>query len=596
MLTATRERKQKTVVEDIVTVLPSVFADPVSSGSDVTEPTTKQELFTSVYSSLAEYFGRVKSDTGYTDFVEAVTEITEAHQEACSGPPDERPSPKDIPGLVERFARLPLSEARELRKIFGEMLCIKNEVHSSRMKRQDPCAGPGAGFDQVLGRCQFFARLNKSIEDEYKQRLEVVFNFNISANPFQCLAFVVDTTASMQEEIEAVKGVIRGFVSSEGEHAGCYVITQFNDHASLDRWPYYYPFVQPQRGVGKPGNGIHAVSDSSHSFFLNPVDYGPAGVFDTTSVADLDELLNFTDSLNADGGQGDCLEFGMHGIYEALLAKHQSYGSTVMHNFSQIIVITNSGATDSAFSDNVTELAHKREVCIHLLLSKGGVCPDFPRFDSYMEVSNQTGGITVLAEPTEIKQLINLFGRFRFTYQKGSSCKEFYRNRRNYAKRNTPERCQHFTIDVFTNILQFLITTQESQSNATVRKPSGEIENIDLFSGYGSLKVLHPEVGEWSVCVKSGTLSISFNNQVLLDFVVTFIEKNEQLPTRISTTMNVPPGCKLCVGGSQCNIFLYTDNYLTLLGDYCVNKLWLQVKTITGYCTIIFTVQYLDIA
>ena len=230
ILTATQERNRVALVEDVKTVLPSIFPD--TGGPP---PTTAEELFTTTYISLTEDLGRVKSDTGYTNFAEAVTEITEARQEACSGPPDERPSPEDIPGLAERFARLPLSEARELRKIFGEMLCIKNEVHSSRMKRQDPCAGvvcPSAGFDAVVDVCEFFACLDKDIEDRYGTRLAAVFGFVIDFDHFPCLAFVVDTTGSMGEEIRAVQNLIMAFVSSEQDEPACYIITPFNDYGA----------------------------------------------------------------------------------------------------------------------------------------------------------------------------------------------------------------------------------------------------------------------------------------------------------------------------------------------------------------------------
>ena len=244
ILTATQERNQKTVVEDVVTAFPRIL------DSNGTEPTSAEELFASVYSSLAEDFGRVESDTGYTNFVEAVTEITEARQEACSGPPDERLTRADVPGLAQRFSRLSLSEANELRKIFGEILCIRTSAESSaRKKRQDPCAGtmcPARGFDDPsLTECQFFECLDNDIEDRYGTRLEVVFNFLDVASPFPCLGFVVDTTGSMADEIRAVQNLIMAFISSEQDEPACYVITQFND------WHYFTDKGETPPGPGK---------------------------------------------------------------------------------------------------------------------------------------------------------------------------------------------------------------------------------------------------------------------------------------------------------------------------------------------------------
>ena len=284
------------------------------------------------------------------------------------------------------------------------------------------------------------------------------------------------------------------------------------------------------------------------------------GVYDTKQVGDLQNMLNNVEYLRASGGGGDCVEFGMHAIRESLRAPHPYYGGVALDNFSQIILITDAGAKDGELQDAVIELAHRREVCIHLLLSTRGYCPN--SFGSYLNVSRETGGTTVWVDPDEIEQLISLFGQFRTTYQAGTSCEDFYSNF-NRKKRNSPEQCESFRVSVFTNILKFLITTQPSQSQATVRSPSGAVTEVSIFSGYGSQTIVHPEIGEWFVCVENGTLSISFNNQVLLDYVVTFIEEDEQSPTRVASTTNVPPGCK-CYSFATlvgAHASLYTDNH-----------------------------------
>ena len=244
VLTAAQERNQKVTVEDVVSVFPRMLANTLG-----TEPTSGEELLTLVYNSLAEVFGRVESDTGYTHFKEAVTEITEARREACNHPPDERLTREDVPGLAQLFERLPLSEATELQKTFGEMLCIRTSAESSaRKKRQDPCAEamcPARGFDDPsLTKCQFFECLDNDIEDRYGTRLEVVFNFLDVTSPLPCLGFVVDTTGSMRSEIRAVQNLIMAFVSSEEDEPACYVITQFND------WHYF-----TDRGETPPGPG-----------------------------------------------------------------------------------------------------------------------------------------------------------------------------------------------------------------------------------------------------------------------------------------------------------------------------------------------------
>ena len=251
-LTATEEREKVAVVKDIESALPKFFPD-----SGDTEPATGEEVFKGAYGSLTKDFGTVESDTGYTDFLEAITEITETARKVR---PDKRRSVDDVSDLVELFATLPLSETHELRKIFGEMLRLKNEGRSRRIKKQlyasdsdydydyDYCAGvvcPDEGFAGVVDDvCEFFACLESDIENRYGTRLEAIFGFLHVDAPLPCLGFVVDTTGSMGQEIKAVQNLVMGFVSSEKDEPACYVINQFND------WHYY-----KERGITPPGEG-----------------------------------------------------------------------------------------------------------------------------------------------------------------------------------------------------------------------------------------------------------------------------------------------------------------------------------------------------
>ena len=240
VLTATQERNRKAIVENIVTVFPNIFA-----ASNGTEPTSKEELFASVYSSLAEGLGRVKSSTGYNEFVEAVTEITEAHQEACSGPPDERLSLEDVPELSQQFATLPLTEVQELQRIFGKMLCINSYGPSAGRKRKKKdthclvtCPCPLEDFVKVDCPCGFFACLLKYFNTA---RGKSVFGFStFDDDGFRCLGFVLDTSGSMTNELEAVKKLTSFFVAKEQDEPACYVITPFNNFGPL-----------PIRGRGK---------------------------------------------------------------------------------------------------------------------------------------------------------------------------------------------------------------------------------------------------------------------------------------------------------------------------------------------------------
>ena len=243
-------------------------------------------------------------------------------------------------------------------------------------------------------------------------------------------------------------------------------------------------------------------------------------------------------ALRAHGG-GDCEEYGMNGIQETFRSRDPHYISDTMTEGSQMILITDAFAKDASLADDVIAEAHQRKVCIHLFLSTSVCGGDF---SSYIRVATETGGRVVRATSTQFNDLIGVFGEFSTSY-KNSPCTEFYRfGGRKKRHTRTTGRCHTFRVSTFTNILKFLLTTGQSQ--ATVRKPSSETVNINIVGGYGAYRQVGPRPGEWSVCVESGTLTVVFNNRVLLDFVVTFVKEDESSPSRLTATSGFPPACK----------------------------------------------------
>jgi len=247
VLAATREQEQQKVVETVQEVLPDIFPTTDNATNDTTIS------LPSVYNSLTVQFGVNRSDSGYSKFVEAVNEITEAKQEACSGPLDGRPSVADVPRLVQEF-RTAISTTQQdlstLRTLYGTMLCIKDQTgrsHSMRRRRRqetispcnisidcyehrpEECSCPSEGIDGdcIFCPCEFFRCLDP--EDVLKPVLGFV------EYDRQCLAFVVDTTGSMKEEIAATKAIIQSFIRSEEElnDTGCYILMPFNDYDIL---------------------------------------------------------------------------------------------------------------------------------------------------------------------------------------------------------------------------------------------------------------------------------------------------------------------------------------------------------------------------
>ena len=252
VLAATREKEQKKVVETVQEILAGILP---TSNTTANDTTSGGASLTTVYNSLTEEFGVNKSNSGYSKFVEAVNEITEAKQEVCSG--DVRPGVSNVSRLVQEFRaafNTTKKDLLKLRIIFGKMLCIKDEIEKlkskGRERRQEPipecggfgtpclertpeectcpseeCTCPSGGVygDCIFCPCEFFRCLDP--DDVLKPILGFV------AEEIQCLAFVVDTTGSMEDEIAAAQEIIRSFIRSEEElnEVGCYILMPFND-------------------------------------------------------------------------------------------------------------------------------------------------------------------------------------------------------------------------------------------------------------------------------------------------------------------------------------------------------------------------------
>ena len=238
-----QDKKQEEVVESIVAdiapeLIAGIFNTTVySHPNSTTEPVSVIEV---VYTSLSEKFDVKPSETRFNSFVEAVTEISTIEEEACSG---DAVRSEDIPRLVNEFkhAFSRPSRSRDLaaiRSVYGKMLCIKRQVGSTsrRRKRETPgdplelcpdgvdCECPPGGLDgDIVCPCQFFRCLDPD------DHLKPIFGF--VADAIQCLAFVIDTTGSMETKISAAKKIILEFVRSEEDVGewGCYMLVPFND-------------------------------------------------------------------------------------------------------------------------------------------------------------------------------------------------------------------------------------------------------------------------------------------------------------------------------------------------------------------------------
>ena len=182
------------------------------------------------YESLAESFDNRTSVIGFSNFIEAINEIAIAEAIACSS--SDLP---DIYQLASDFANFTLSQGltdeslREICIILGEILCAESMEERSLAGMECPsrgdCTCPPDGISpSITCTCEFFACLD--IEDH----LGPIFGFS---NPVRgpCIAFIVDTTGSMADEIAAIRTAIVDFVTNEEgvNELRCYILVPFND-------------------------------------------------------------------------------------------------------------------------------------------------------------------------------------------------------------------------------------------------------------------------------------------------------------------------------------------------------------------------------
>ena len=227
------EMDREEVIVEIATVLDSVLTSPLGDILS-NETTSDKPPLQIVYEAIAEELEVQVSDEGFCNFTEAITQITEAKKAACEG----NISEADIPQLGRDYNALRYdieANIEKIRDIFGKMLCLSEKEHDQKRKRQDSttyhcpkfgtkCSCPSMGNQLCV--CEFFACLDP--KDDVKPVFGLIDVIVPGYTP-PCLAFAVDTTGSMREEIEAAKEVVSNFIASEEDGPACYVLQPFND-------------------------------------------------------------------------------------------------------------------------------------------------------------------------------------------------------------------------------------------------------------------------------------------------------------------------------------------------------------------------------
>lgn len=194
--------KRNATFEDVKGSITKVVVSSDDSGKNDRE----------LYEEIATNLKRPVTDGDYLLYTKAVGEIAIAAFQYCETFDVSKISADDITTLINTFKRnLDDKKLREARRIYGILLCIRNKQSSKR----------SADAELV----NFF----ESLDGEVLEDLIFSYGEEEEEDAKYSLAFVVDDTGSMSEEIEAVKALINGFIRTENDEPISYILSTFND-------------------------------------------------------------------------------------------------------------------------------------------------------------------------------------------------------------------------------------------------------------------------------------------------------------------------------------------------------------------------------
>ena len=187
---------------------------------DTTENvTTDKEAFTKIAATI-----KVKNTTeNFVHFQNAMSEISEASYEACHGSSGSLVVLEKTQELINKFKKAVHDKnPMEARQFFGRLLCLKEKylINNTLVVKRDD-------HNEIQLLNELFNKLSST-------DFPVLFNFlELEITEIPALAFVVDDTGSMGDEIDAVKDLIKAIIKAERDAPVFYILGTFNDPGNL---------------------------------------------------------------------------------------------------------------------------------------------------------------------------------------------------------------------------------------------------------------------------------------------------------------------------------------------------------------------------
>ena len=146
---------------------------------------------------------------------------------------------RDRSQLAEEFETLFLAQDRDLanvRLVYGKLLCLNTRSEQRKKRQTEPCTCSFAetieeeDLSKAKSICEFFKCLALKFEIE---ELAPIFGLEVSGSSQQipsCLAFALDFSGSMVEELDAARQIIRGFLVNDASFNVqlCYILVAFS--------------------------------------------------------------------------------------------------------------------------------------------------------------------------------------------------------------------------------------------------------------------------------------------------------------------------------------------------------------------------------
>lgn len=231
------EENRQVVIDSLLETFSGLSSTP---GEDL----VNSSLHT-IYTAFSKKFSKNTTKMGFCHFLESLNMISAYYYEANTQCALNRTLSENIHALVQNFrTAYSTKNSIEMCDLFGKMLNLKDRTSDKSslkgIQRRDvedcpfsknDCSCPldGINSTELLCSCQFFACLDEG------RTLMPIFEGFVG---LECLAFVLDTTGSMKDEIDVTLQVIKDFIASE--ELGCYLLVPFNDKGNSKSSKYSY--------------------------------------------------------------------------------------------------------------------------------------------------------------------------------------------------------------------------------------------------------------------------------------------------------------------------------------------------------------------